>query len=80
MLFLSAAIAHIKKVSPSPYPLDGLVDRLEGLEPLRHEQVGELFVDGLHPLGHLQDPLLVRVGSIVVRRSAEWEREREGNI
>ena len=37
-------------------------------------------MDGLHPLGHLQDPLLVRVGSIVVRRSAEWERERREHL
>ena len=58
-----------------PHPGNGVVDRLQRLESLRHEDVGELLVDRLHPPRHLQDPLLVRVRGVVVRRGAakvEW--------
>lgn len=48
--------------------VDGLVDALQRLQPLGHEHVGEAPVDGLHVRRHAQDPLLVRVGRVVVGR------------
>jgi hypothetical protein len=48
--------------------LDGGVHRLEGLEAFGHQEVGELLVDRLHLLRHLENPLFVRVGGVVVGR------------
>ena len=60
------------------YPVHGHVHALQGLQPLGHEQVGELAVDGLHLPRHLQDPLLVRVGRVVVgRRAAATTQQQE---
>ena len=53
-----------------PHLLDSVVDGLERLEPLGHEQVREPSLHGRHPPGDLQDPLLVRVGRVVVRGGA----------
>ena len=53
-----------------PHPLNGLVNGLQRLQSLRHENVRELPVYRLHSVGHLQDPLLVGVGGVVVRGSA----------
>ena len=85
------------------YPGDGVVDRLERLESLGHEEVGELLVHRLHATRHLQDPiitlllicshyqmefqigflhlqdpLLVGVGRVVVGRGAASREEHDG--
>lgn len=56
-------------------PLHSRIHRLQGLQTLRHEEIGELFVNRLHLLGYLEDPLFVWVWSVVVRRSAEIMRK-----
>ena len=53
----------MEKVFPPPssltsHPRDGVVDRLERLESLGHEEVGELLVHRLHATRHLQDPII----------------------
>jgi hypothetical protein len=53
------------------YSFNALVDRLQGLEPLGHEDVGKLLVDGLHAVRHLEDPLFVGVGRVVIGGSAK---------
>ena len=50
----------------STYPGDGMVDRLERLESLGHEEVGELLLHRLHATRHLQDHI-IRLLSII-----EW--------
>lgn len=47
--------------------MHGLVDGLQRLQALGHEKVCELELDVVHPRRVLQDPLLVRVRSVVVR-------------
>ena len=47
-------------------PLDAVIHRLQGLEPLCHQGVSEPLMDGQHPLGVSQDPLFVRVGGEVI--------------
>lgn len=46
--------------------MHGLVDGLQRLQALGHEEVGELELDVVHPRRVLQDPLLVRVRGVVV--------------
>ena len=46
-------------MSDSTYPRDGVVDRLERLESLGHEEVGELLVHRLHAPRHLQDKPII---------------------
>jgi hypothetical protein len=58
--------------------LDGGVHRLEGLEAFGHQEVGELLVDRLHLLRHLENPLFVRVGGVVVGRGAAKNRQLSG--
>lgn len=57
-----------------PYPVHRVVDALQRLQPLGHQQVRELLVNRLHFLRHLQDPLFVRIRSVVVSRRAETEK------
>lgn len=64
-------LAHIGELVV--YALDGRVHALQRLQPLSHEQVRELAVDGSHLSRHLEDPLLVRVGRVVVGRRAAAE-------
>uniref|UniRef100_A0A8W7P9T3 Uncharacterized protein n=1 Tax=Anopheles coluzzii TaxID=1518534 RepID=A0A8W7P9T3_ANOCL len=45
--------------------LDRHVHALQRLEPLGHQQIGELAVDRFHLLRYSQDPLLVRVRGMV---------------
>ena len=61
----------MEKVFPPPpclfsHPFDGVVDRLERLESLGHEEVGELLLHRLHATRHLQDHI-IRLLSII-----EW--------
>lgn len=58
------------------HPLDGGVHRLQSLQTLRHQQVRELAVDGAHLVRHLQDPLLVWIGGVIVR----WRTEKKSKI
>lgn len=55
-------------------PLHGHVHALQRLQALRHQQVREAAVHGLHRLGHAQDPLLVGIRGQVVGRSALMPR------
>ena len=52
------------------YRLHGVVHRQEGLQALPLQHVGELHVDRLHGPRVTHDPVLVRVGRVVVARGA----------
>lgn len=56
------------------HPMHGLVDGLQRLQALGHEEVGELELDVVHPRRVLQDPLLVRVRGVVVGHGAGGEK------
>ena len=55
------------------YRLHGVVHRQEGLQALPLQHVGELHVDRLHGPRVTHDPVLVRVGRVVVARGAGGE-------
>ena len=46
--------------------LDRVVDALQRLQPLGHEQVGKAVVDGFHLIHPAEDPLLVGIGGEIV--------------
>lgn len=52
------------------YPVHGIVHALQRLKPLGHQEIRELFVNGLHFLRDLQYPLLVGIRRVVVGRGA----------
>lgn len=60
------------------YPVHGIVHALQRLKPLGHQEIRELFVNGLHFLRDLQYPLLVGIRRVVVGRGAtEQAREKK---
>lgn len=60
------------------YPVHGIVHALQRLKPLGHQEIRELFVNGLHFLRDLQYPLLVGIRCVVVGRGAmEQAREKK---
>lgn len=52
------------------YRLHGVIHGQEGLQALPLQHIGELHVDGLHGPRVAHDPVLVRVGRVVVARGA----------
>lgn len=58
------------------YPVHGVVHTLQRLKPLGHQEIRELFVNGLHFLRDLQYPLLVGIRRVVVGRGARRNEKR----
>lgn len=57
------------RLCKTSYPFHSGIDALESLKSLCHKNVGELFMNTLHFVSDLQNPLLVRIRSKVIRGS-----------
>lgn len=58
------------------YPVHGVVHALQRLKPLGHQEIRELFVNGLHFLRDLQYPLFVGIRRVVVGRGARRNEKK----
>ena len=72
-------VQHIQLLRDLPpqitYPFDGMINTLQSLQTLSHQQISELLMNRHHSAGNLKYPLFIRIRSEIVGRCTEhWNQ------